>query len=275
MAHDIIRILSDLHFGDRASRIDSLPALAPLLDGVSQLVLNGDTLDTRPSDQPTATAALRAEVTAFFARPTPSVTLLTGNHDPDISTQHALELAGGHILVTHGDILFDDIVPWSRDAAAVRERIAAELAQLTPTARDQLADRLAAHRRAAATIAQRHQTERHSLRYALGAAADTVWPPQRVLRILRAWRETPSRAAALVQHHRPSVRFFIMGHVHRPGFWRCPSGLVVLNTGSFCRPLGAAAIDLSPDRLVLRRIECRRGEFRPGPMIAEFALADA
>lgn len=275
LAHDVIRILSDLHYGDRASRIGSLPALAPLLDGVSRLLLNGDTLDTRPSAQPAATAALRAEVTEFFTRQTPPATLLTGNHDPDISTHHALEFAGGQILVTHGDILFDDIVPWGRDAAVSRRRVAAELARLGPEPRHRLANRLVAHRRAAAGIPQRHQAERHGLRYLLGFAADTVWPPQRILRVLRAWHETPCRASILVQQHRPRVRFFVMGHVHRPGIWRRADGLVVLNTGSFCRPLGVAAIDLTPQGLVLRRIEQRRGEFRPGPALAEFALADA
>jgi len=44
----VTRIFSDLHFGDRASRARRLAQLRPLLDGVDALVLNGDTLDTRP-----------------------------------------------------------------------------------------------------------------------------------------------------------------------------------------------------------------------------------
>ena len=275
MAHDVIRILSDLHLGDRASRVGTFSSLAPLLDGVSGLVLNGDTLDTRPSHDPAATAALRAGVTAFFSGHGPTTTFLTGNHDPDISPQHALEFAAGQILVTHGDILFDEIVPWGRDAALARQRVAAELARLGPAARHRLDDRFVAFRRAAAGIPQRHQAERHGWKYALGFAADTVWPPLRILRVLRAWQETPHRAAALVRQHRPRVRFFIMGHVHRPGVWRRADGLVILNTGAFCPPLGAAAVDLSPRGVVLRRVVRRGGEFWPGPVLAEFALADA
>jgi predicted phosphodiesterase len=274
VAHDVIRILSDLHFGDRSSRLASLSALAPLLDGVSHLVLNGDTLDTRPSHDPAASAALRSEVTAFFGQQTPPVTLITGNHDPDLSPHHSLDLAGGQILVTHGDILFDDLVPWSRDAPIARRLIAAELAQLPPASRDRLEDRLAAFRRAAYLIPQRHQAERHGLKYAVSYLADTVWPPLRMLRVLRAWRETPARASDLLRRHRPRARFLLMGHVHRPGAWRRPDGLVILNTGAFGPPVGPAVIDISPRRLVLRRVEHRGGAFHAGSTIAEFALAD-
>src|SRR3954466_6212027 len=57
----LTRIFSDVHFGDRASRVDRLAQLRPLLDGVDQLVLNGDTMDTRPGPRPQYTSACRAE----------------------------------------------------------------------------------------------------------------------------------------------------------------------------------------------------------------------
>lgn len=274
MAQDVIRILSDLHYGDRASCLATLPALTPLLDGASRLILNGDTLDTRPGPDPAFTAALRAEVTAHFAHHAPPVTLLTGNHDPDFSEHHSLDLAGGRVFVTHGDILFDNLVPWGKDAAIARQRVLAELIRLDPAARDRLEDRLGAIRRAALSIPQRHQVERHGLKYAAGFLTDTIWPPLRVFRVLRAWRETPARAAALARRYRPQARFVVTGHVHRPGAWRTPGGLVVLNTGSFCPPLGTAAVDLTPDRITLRRVETHGGEFRLGATLADFALAD-
>ncbi|MBS0632935.1 MAG: metallophosphoesterase family protein [Verrucomicrobia bacterium] len=275
MAQDVIRILSDLHYGDRASCLGTLADLTPLCDGASRLILNGDTLDTRPGPAPDFTAALRAEVSAHFAQHTPPVTFLTGNHDPDFSATHSLDLAGGRVFVTHGDILFDNLVPWGNDATLARQRVLAELVRLDPAARDRLEDRLGAIRRAAFGIPQRHQAERHGLKYAAGFLTDTVWPPLRVLRVLRAWREAPARAARLTLRHRPHARFFIMGHVHRPGAWRTRGGLIVLNTGSFCPPLGTAAVDLTPDRITLRRVERRRGEFRLGATLADFALATA
>ena len=269
------RILSDLHYGDRASRVGRLAQLRPLLDGPAHLVLNGDTLDTRPGPRPAFTAQLRADVHAFLHSTGLPATLLTGNHDPDLSSDHALELSDGRVFVTHGDILFDDIVPWGRDAPEISRLISTGLAALPPAARDRLEDRLALFRRVCARIPQRHQAERHPLKYALRFAADTVWPPLRTFRILAAWRRAPALAAALARRHRPRAAFILTGHTHRPGVWRTPAGVVVINTGSFCPPTGGYAVDLAPARLTVRRIESRAGEFHPGPTVAEFALADA
>ncbi len=272
---DVIRILSDLHYGDRGSRLRSWPTLRPLFEGAAALVLNGDTLDTRPSRVPGSASALRAEMEEFFRRSAPPTTFLTGNHDPDLSSHHTLDLAGGQVFVTHGDILFEDLVPWSQDAPLVRRLIAEQLAALAPGARDALEPRLAVFRRVAAAIPQRHQAERNGLKYAAGFLADTVWPPARILRVLRAWRHAPGLAAALTRRHRPQARFALIGHIHRPGCWRLPNGVVVLNTGSFCPPLGAALIDVRPTRLTLRAVVRRRGEFRPGAVLAEFPLGPA
>lgn len=268
----IIRILSDLHFGDRGSRIRSLASLAPLFEGASSLVLNGDTIDTRPAPVPGAVTALRGEALDFFARSAPPTTFLTGNHDPDISTHHTLDLAGGQIFVTHGDIIFDDLVPWSQDAPVVRQRIAEQLAALSPESREQLDPRLAVYRRVAASIPQRHQSERNRLKYTLGFLKDTVWPPGRSLRVLRAWRRAPGLTAKLTRRYRPQARFAVIGHIHHPGHWQLPNGVTVLNTGSFGPPLGGCVIDIHPDRVTLRRIVHQRGEFRLGRTVAEFAL---
>lgn len=272
MSASLLRIFSDLHYGDRASSLHALDQLAPLCEGASQIVLNGDTLDTRPHCDPALNARLRAEVLEFFGRQTAPTTFLTGNHDPDISDQHHLELEAG-VLVTHGDVLFENLVPWSQDAPLAGRLVARELAALGPTEHAQLHHRLAAYRRAAAHIPQRHQSEPRGLKYLIGFARDTVWPPSRILRILRAWKETPARADAFVASHRPGTRFLAMGHTHRLGATRSPRGLVVLNTGSFCPPGGAAVIDLTPDRLTLRAVTRSRAGYRLGAARAEFSLA--
>ena len=268
----LTRILSDLHYGDRASRLVSLGQLRPLLDGPDKIILNGDTLDTRHGPYPERTARARAETAEFFDAY--AVTRVTGNHDPDISAHHSLDLADGRVFVTHGDILFADIVPWSRDAAALGARIEAGLSALASTERGQLAARLTVFRAACAALPQRHQAESNPFIYAARLAADTVWPPLRSLRILRAWRETPARAAALAAAHRPAARFMLLGHTHRPGVWRTPSGLTVINTGALCRPFGSLAVDLTADLMRVRRIELRAGEFHAGATVAEFALAE-
>lgn len=273
MSAPLLRIFSDLHYGDRASSLHSLAALTPLCEGATQIVLNGDTLDTRPSLDPGLNAALREDVRQYFGRHSASAIFLTGNHDPDISEQHHLD-PGPSVLVTHGDVLFNDLVPWSQDAALAGRLVAAELAALPPTSHGRLDARLGAYRRAAALIPQRHQSERHGLKYLVSFARDTIWPPTRILRVIRAWRETPARADAFVAEHRPAARFLAMGHTHRLGAHRTAQGRVILNTGSFCPPGGAGVIDLTEDRIALRKVERKGRDYRLGVILAEFSLAE-
>lgn len=271
MARPFTRILSDIHFGDRASTVRDLAQLGPLLSDPAAVIFNGDTLDTRPGPHPAITATTRETVRDFVQRSPTSLVCLTGNHDPDFTTDHARNLANGAVLVTHGDIAFDNIVPWGQDAALARQLVARERACLP--ASPSLEDLLAAHRRAALAIPQRHQSEPSRLRYLASYLADTVWPPTRIPRILQAWAQMPARISALAAVHRPRARFIINGHTHRPGIWRRPDGRVVINTGSYCPPSGCQLVDVATDHLTVRRVEHRGGAFHPGATIAEFALA--
>jgi predicted phosphodiesterase len=281
----VLRIFSDLHLGDRGCRVRTLDQLAPLFDGADALVLNGDSLDTRPGPvhlSATALAAANADTAAqragfldFLAHHAPPTTLLTGNHDPDISTQHTLDLADGQVFVTHGDIFFDDIVPWSRDVPLMRQLLAREFAALTPDERGRLDLRLAAFRRVCAKVPQRaHHAERNPFLYTFGLLADVAWPT-RTLAVLRTWRETPALASAFLRTHRPHARFLLMGHTHRPGIVQTPGGLTIINTGSFCAPAKACVADLTDEKLSLRRIASKGGVFRLGETLATFALASA
>lgn len=274
MPHEFVRIFSDLHFGDRASRLTDFRRLDPLLAEPARVVLNGDTIDTRPSRHPGHGRHLRETVDAFLARCPVPATLLTGNHDPDIADTHALELGGGAVFVTHGDVLFDDIVPWSRDAKLARRFLAEELAAEPPARRGQFEGRMAAVRRAALRIPQRHHSEPHGFKYLLGFLADTVWPPLRVLAVLRAWREAPARAEALMRRHRPRARFFVMGHTHRRGLVRRPGGFTVINTGAYCPPTAPGVVDVHADHLVFRAVDRRGSDYVPGDTLAEFSLAE-
>ncbi len=268
----LIRIFSDVHYGDRGSRVRDPAQLNPLVGDCGGLVLNGDLLDTRPGPEPARTAAQRAAVLEYFSRRGPPTTFVTGNHDPDLSAVHLLELAAGRVQVTHGDILFDDIVPWGRDAAAIQRILRSEFAAIPPDSAPELERRLAALRRVAAAIPQRHQSERNLARYLLGLASDTLWPPHRFRSVIRAWRELPRRAAALAREHRPQARFVVVGHTHRPGVWPTRSGVVVINTGSFGPLLGGMIVELSATALRVRRLERRRGEFHAGEKVAEYPL---
>jgi len=269
----VIRIFSDIHYGDRASSLTSLAAITPLFEGATQIVLNGDTLDTRPSRNPAATLAAKDHVLDYFQRNAPPTSWLTGNHDPDISDLHALELAERSVYVTHGDILFENIVPWGRDVEVLTKRINAELGRLSSSDREILANRFAAVRCVCATIPQRHQSERNAVKYAWGFIRDTAWPPFRILRVLQAWRETPARVERLLERFRLPAKVFVMGHTHRLGITRTSAGVTIINSGSFCPPNGGGVVDICSDHAVLRAIEKRGKEFRFGATLAHIALA--
>lgn len=275
MANELIRIFSDIHYGDRSSQVRSLAQLAPLFEGAGTVVLNGDSLDTRSGPYPARTAEIRAEATDFFARAPAKVVLMTGNHDPDLSSLHAQTLAGEQVLVTHGDVLFENIVPWGRDVPLIRKLVKEEEDRHAHLDDGSLEARLMIFRRACARIPQRHQVEKNRWKHLLSYTLDTFWPPQSAFRVLWAWRVAPERAAALAETHRPKARFVITGHTHRPGIWRTRNGRVVINTGSFTRPLGSCLVELTPGHLRVRRVVARRGVFHPDRTLAEFALADA
>ena len=272
VAGKIIRILSDVHFGDRASRVRRLRQLAPLVEDADEIVFNGDTLDTRTGPNPAHTAACLEEVRAFARESWVPVTFLTGNHDPDISAHHSLDLANGEVFAVHGDMLFEDVVPWGRDARELRTKIWHALA----ARRDRdisLADRLAIWREAAGSIPQRHQSEQHPLKYALHFISDTVWPPTRFFEIFRAWHREPHLATELIRRDRPNARFVLLGHTHRPALRRVGDGPLAINTGSFTAPFGGRAVELADARLRVVTIDYRGGEFRRGEVVAEFPLA--
>jgi predicted phosphodiesterase len=273
MAPGLTRILSDLHYGDHAGRLRRLEELDPLLQGVEHLVLNGDSVDTRPSAHPAHAERCRAELLAFCAQRVPRLTLITGNHDPDLSACHHLDLAGGEVFVVHGDLLYPSLVPWSRDAPVVRRRLREALRHAAPGSRGGLAGRAAAFRRVAASLPQRHPAGLPAWRALLSFLADTVWPPHRAALILHSWLVLPARAARLARRHRPAARFILTGHTHYPGCWRRATGPVVINTGSFTRPLGALAVDVRAGVLRVRTVTHRRAHYHPGGQRAEFALA--
>jgi predicted phosphodiesterase len=274
VANELIRIFSDIHYGDRSSQVRSLAQLAPLFDGAGTVILNGDSIDTRSGPYPARTAEVRAEATEFFAQAAAKTVLMTGNHDPDLSPLHAQTLAGEQVLVTHGDVLFENIVPWGRDVPLIRKLVSEEQARHAHLDDGSLEARLMIFRQACARIPQRHQVEQNRWKHLLSYTLDTFWPPQSAGRVLWAWSVAPERASALAETHRPKARFVIIGHTHRPGVWHTRNGRVVINTGSFTRPLGSCLVELTPGHLRVRRVVARRGAFVPDRTMAEFSLAE-
>ena len=274
MTCEIIRILSDVHYGHRASRVRSLAGLRPLFEGADRIVFNGDSVEIRAGGDPRLTARLRHHFLEFVRREIPRCVLLTGNHDADISGQHHLDLLGGLVFVTHGEVLFDDLVPWSAEQPKIAELYRQQLASLTPDEHKVLESRLGACKRACAQLQVLHDPLPRGRWQQTVRTARIFWPPRRTLAMVRAWRELPERVATVVHCYRPGARFAVVGHTHLPGVWY-REGVVVINTGSFAPPLGGYAVDVSPEQVVVRRVRHRAGRFSLGRVVASFALAPA
>lgn len=268
-ASPVLRILSDLHIFDADSRIRDPAQLAPLFTGVDHLLLNGDTCDTERELPPAELAGL----VAFFRSRVPQVTFLTGNHDPAISEQHELLLANGAVWVTHGDVLFPEATPWSTLRDELARRIDQELATATAAERHTIATRLRAHRAACRNLPREFDQRATSAFARLHRLRITLFPPRKIIAMLRAWRDTPRLAADLAAAQRPSARVIITGHIHHPGVWTRPCGRVVINTGAFGPPRGALLVDLRDGVLTVRKVAQRGGDFHPGERVAEIALA--
>lgn len=274
MTGEVIRILSDMHYGHPASRVRSLAGLRPLFAGADRIVFNGDSLETRAGPNPRLTARVRRRFLEFLRREVPHCVLLTGNHDADISAHHHLDLLGGLVFVTHGEVLFEDLVPWSVEQPQIIELYRRQLASLAPAERDILESRLGACKRACAQLQLLHDPLPRGPWQRMVRAVRVFWPPRRTLAMMRAWRELPQRVAAVVHCYRPAARFAIVGHTHLPGVW-FRDGVVVINTGSFSPPLGGYAVDVSPEEVVVRRVRHAAGCFSLGRVVASFALAPA
>ncbi|MFT3780431.1 MAG: metallophosphoesterase [Nibricoccus sp.] len=262
-----IRIFSDLHFLESACRARKMEQLHPLLDGADELISNGDLIDTQNADRG---HAVTRELKTYFSAHAPTI-FLTGNHDPDISETHELLLANDGIWITHGDILYDEMVPWSREIPEIRRRLKRAWANMPVQAQRELGTRLRTFRQICHSLPRPHDPCKSGLISSLTRYFSVVIPPRCAVRLLHTWATMSRHAARVAREHRATARFIVFGHTHLPGVWR-RADRVVINTGSFCGPLSAQAVDLQGEELRLRPIEFRRGEFRLLAPTKTFAL---
>ena len=264
----MLRILSDLHVYDARTQIRDLGQLEPLLAGVQALVINGDSCEMRRGVASSDVTRLRE----FFQERVPEVVFVTGNHDPDISETHELLLANDRVWVTHGDVCFDDLTPWSRQQPELRRVVRELLASSRGADYRELDTRIRLAREAARIVGPDLDPGEAGFWAQLGRFCHTFFPPRQILAMRRAWRDLPVAAAALAMAQRPSAQVVVTGHVHLPGVWVRPPGPIVINTGSFFSPLGGHLVDLAGDLVQVRRIRRHHGQFEPGRQITEISL---
>jgi predicted phosphodiesterase len=255
-----VRILSDLHLGHKISRISQVSALRPLIAGAGTVVFNGDTWQELARPFYDRSGEMLGELKSLCSEEGAEAVFLSGNHDPGWPGPGWLALAGGRIVVTHGDALLFDGSPWKREILVGGERVM-ELWNQHPHADHDIEERLRLAREIARELCSVEYPTGRSL---VKRAWDAVLPPRRAVKMIEAWAIQGSAGAKFCENYFPQAEVLVIGHFHREGCW-LRKGRRIINTGSFMAPghahwlewnagvLSRGVIDESPEA-------CRKGE---------------
>ena len=246
-----VRIVSDLHLGHPASRIDEVAKWLPLMDGVGTLVINGDACEQRYRKwQERGDEQLEALKTAAVDRGVELI-LLRGNHDPWVSDTDYLELGNGAMVVTHGDALFRHLSPWSPKVMKLRDQMDAVWAG----ADIDTLDGWFAAVQACRTLKPGKLGDAEELggMGPLTVPLRMVWPPWRVPMMLKSWWQAPGRARDFCERFFPQAKLMVFGHTHWPGVWQ-RGGCTVMNAGGYLSLGGSRVVDLKDGKVSVRKV---------------------
>lgn len=256
-------ILSDLHIGLPGAAVTSVDQLRPLWRGVRHVVINGDLAEPEHAEWRIVAEQQKQRLIELSATDGFELTLICGNHDPRISDVNHITLAGGQVLVMHGDVLHPSIAPWGFWGRTLRDRRERALAQLAPNVRDTLDGQLAAVHDAVAGAWRDHPPPSQF------KIMHMLLKPTRLIQMTMHWWREPTLASRFVRRHAPQVEFIVLGHSHRQTVRRA-DGRTTINTGSFHFPGRPRAVIIDAKRLTVWRIHRRKDRFR----LADKPLAD-
>lgn len=263
-----MRILSDLHLGHRVSRIERVETLRPLIAGAGTVVFNGDTWQELAKELRGKSRDMLGDLQELCREEGCDTVFLPGNHDPGWPGEGWLELAGGRLVITHGDTLLRDGSPWKREILTGAKKIN-EIWSRHPAAES---DADARHR-----VAREIAIELPSLKHSKGRnivqrAWDAVTPPQRGLVMIKAWTGQAKTGDGFCERYFPQAEFLLIGHFHWGGTWET-NGRRIINTGSFLNPGRAYWAEISGGCLKWGRVDEGK-EAKKGDVLREWKITD-
>ena len=232
-------ILSDLHLG-RPDGVTDVAQLDALIEEGGRIVLNGDTAEQHDARYRARAVDSLGSLYALARSRGTTLTLLAGNHDPELTNDRGLLVSGGTVLITHGDAFHPAVAPWSVRASAMRVAWAKTISSFPIERRDSLEARFAATR--SAGIAERDAPGGYT------KPAHLVVRPCAAAIIVAYWWRFPALAARFADRFAPSATTIITGHTHRPCV-RTYRGRTIVNTGSFAPPHAPFAVVMSDLKL--------------------------
>lgn len=264
-------IISDTHFGAERSA-GSPEQLRPLWAEAEELVINGDVAELQDPSRRVRAARLVTRLQELCQADGVRLTLISGNHDPLLTDERHLEFADGAVFVTHGDVLHPAISPWSSSAEDIRRFNVDALGALDEQERTDILGKLSAAQHAAATATSRRRSG-----FGGGAVRHSLDLARRCAAILYYWHVMPKLAADFAAEHAPHARFFVFGHMHRPGTWTI-RGVHVINTGCYGQPrLAPYAVIVDDETVTVRSVhQASDGSYSFGRgQVARWVIADA
>ncbi len=261
------RIISDLHLGHSASRLKSVEMLVPILDEVDRLILAGDVWQQRKFGTGQENAErLFDDLLSLAKKRGVVVEVLRGNHDPD-SGKGAAWLADRAVLVTHGDAVYDDATPWSREIGNYREEIDTIIQKYDPKSNraEACSDRA---REIALTL---KVIPLPKLPSPFDFFVTALWPPSRSIEMLRVWRGMGKEGLRFLDRAGEGACVLVCGHFHQAGIWEA-DGKVMINTGAFMQGSRPWAVDVNGDKLTARELVVFDGTFKLGSVKGRWIL---
>lgn len=262
-----VRVFSDLHLGHDVSRIERVSALRPLIAGAGTVIFNGDTWQELAEPFRARSAEMLRELETLCAEEGVDAIFLAGNHDPSWPGRGWVELAGGRIVITHGDALFHAGSPWKREVLAAKHRIddiwsRHPGAESDPESRLQVAREIALELRTTNPPRGRHLFQR---------VWDAAMPPQRALWILAAWLTQGAAGNRFCERYFPKAEILVIGHFHRAGC-RHSGRRKIINTGSFLDPGKAHWVEWNDGWLSHGEIEESPEHCKMGRRLGKFEI---
>ena len=258
-----IVILSDVHIGLPSSKVNDPLQLAPLIQGAGTVIFNGDTVEMRTQQKRSSAIATVEQLKKICAAYGATPIFINGNHDPVISTINQVELWDSRILITHGDILFHKISPWSWEGDVVGEEHTRLLNELESADFVDFEKRLFISKKASLIF------EMHEHRFPMGRTHAILsflkefWPPWRPFQVLKYWADTPKLAVQLSETFRPHAEIILIGHTHLGGIWQLHNKTII-NTGSFLPFSGCFGVQIHNGYFAVREILEKNGKFKWG-----------
>ncbi len=224
-------IISDVHLG--MPGYAEAEQLRTLWADCDELIVNGDLAEMQHPSFSAQAGWQMVELRSLTEHDGVELTLISGNHDPYLAERRHMNLAGGQVFVTHGDVLHPSIAPWCPTSDQVKREYFATEQALSPASRMNLETRLAITAHAAYASWQRHM--RGEEKKNTTSIRSLLSRPIHLIRLFHFWAIMPQLAARFAEQHAPASRYVLTGHTHWPGVWT-RRGRVIINTGCFTYP---------------------------------------